>query len=158
MAGLGFDGEALRNSQTIGWMGAFAGYYFAIIKTILLYREPSYKIIVDQKAPIARPLLLVQLANSSTTGGGFKVSPLADISDGKFNLMLCEPLSILKRLIKLPLVRKGRHLNEPYVTHELVECVNVETKAPVFAQLDGELICADHFEFTMRPGYFQFLY
>jgi diacylglycerol kinase family enzyme len=158
MAGLGFDGEVVNNMQTIRWMGTFAGYYFAVIKTIFLYREPSYKIIVDQYSHLDESFLLLQLANSSSTGGGFKVSPLADIADGKLNLMLCEPLSRWKRLIKLPLIRKGTHLNEPYITHQLVEKLRVDTKSPIYAQLDGELIQARHFEFAILPGYFHFLY
>jgi diacylglycerol kinase (ATP) len=158
MAGLGFDGEALKNMQTIRWMGAFVGYYFAVIKTILQYREPSYKITVDQSSHLNDSFLLLQLANSSSTGGGFKVSPLADIADGKLNLMLCEPLSRWKRLIKLPLIRKGTHLSEPYITHQLVEKLSVDTKILVYAQLDGELIQANHFEFAILPGHFRFLY
>jgi diacylglycerol kinase (ATP) len=158
MAGIGFDGEVLKNMQTIRWMGSFAGYYFAVIKSILQFREPSYRITVDQSSYLNDSFLLLQLANSSTTGGGFKVSPLADIADGKLNLMLCEPLSRWKRLINLPLIRKGRHLSEPYISHQLVETLRVETKAPVYAQLDGELIQANHFEFTILSGYFHFLY
>jgi diacylglycerol kinase (ATP) len=158
IAGLGFDGEVLKNMQTIRWMGATAGYYFAVIKTILLYREPSYKITADHLSHLNNSFLLLQLANSSSTGGGFKVSPLADISDGKLNLMLCEPLSRWKRLIKLPLIRKGRHLSEPYITHQLVEKLNIETKFPIYAQLDGELIQASQFELSILPAHFQFLY
>ncbi|HLO82643.1 MAG TPA: diacylglycerol kinase family protein [Chitinophagaceae bacterium] len=158
MAGLGFDGQALKNMQTIRWMGSFVGYYYAIIKTIFSYKEPYYLISVDGGSPVTDPLLLVQIANSSTTGGGFKVSPLADIADGKFNLMRCDPLGVYKRLIKLPLVRKGKHLELSFVTHDFVEHVKIETQAPIPAQLDGELIYADHFEFSILPGYFRFLY
>jgi diacylglycerol kinase (ATP) len=158
MAGIGFDGEVLKNMQTIRWMGAFAGYYFAILKNIFVYREPSYQITIDHHTALEKSLLLLQLANSSTTGGGFKVSPLADITDGKFNLMFCEPLTRWKRLIKMPLVRKGRHLDEPYINHQLIESLCVETKTAVYAQLDGELIRGKQFEFNMLPGYFQFIY
>jgi diacylglycerol kinase family enzyme len=158
MAGLGFDGQALKNMQTIRWMGAFAGYYYAIIKTIFSYKEPHYLMSVDGGSPVSARLLLVQIANSSTTGGGFKVSPLADIADGKFNLMRCDPLGVFQRLTKLPLIRQGKHLDRSFVKHDFVEHVTIGTNTPVPAQLDGELIYADHFEFSILPGYFKFLY
>jgi len=158
MAGIGFDGEALKSMQTIRWLGGFLGYYYAVIKTIFLFREPEYEIRFDDHPVIRKNFLLVQVANSSTTGGGFKVSPRARIDDGKLDLMLCDPLGTFKRFMKLPLIRKGRHMDEPYVHHEAVRRVVVKTSKPVPAQLDGEMIVADHFEFGVVAGYLQFLY
>lgn len=158
MAGIGFDGEALRSMQTIRWLGGFIGYYYAIIKTILQFRPPMYEVVIDGHTSIKKKFLLVQIANSSTTGGGFNVSPRARIDDGKLDLMLCEPLGILKRFAKLPLIRKGRHMDEPYVSHHVVERVVIKTYKPVPAQLDGEMIIADHFDLGIIPGYLKFLY
>jgi YegS/Rv2252/BmrU family lipid kinase len=158
MAGIGFDGEVLKSMQTIRWLGGFLGYYYAITKNIFLFREPEYEIRVDGRPVIRKKLLLVQVANSSTTGGGFKVSPRASINDGKLDLMLCDPLGIFKRFLKLPLIRKGEHMEQPFVRHETVKRVVVKTYKPVPAQLDGELIVADQFEFGLIQGYLAFLY
>ena len=158
MAGIGFDGEALKSMQTIRWLGKFLGYYYAVIKTILLFREPEYEIWFDEHPVVRKNLLLVQVANSSTTGGGFKVSPRASINDGKLDLMLCDPLGVFKRFLKLPLIRQGRHMGEPYITHKAVRRVVIKTYTPVPAQLDGEMIIADQFEFGIVEGYLEFLY
>lgn len=158
MAGIGFDGEALKSMQTIRWLGGFLGYYYAIIKNILLFREPEFEIRADEHPVIRKNFLLVQVANSSTTGGGFKVSPRASINDGRLDLMLCDPLGIFKRFLKLPLIRKGAHMDEPYVHHETVRRVVVRTYKPIPAQLDGEMIVADQFEFGIVAGYLEFLY
>jgi diacylglycerol kinase family enzyme len=158
MAGIGFDGDTLRNMSTIRWMGSFIGYYLAIIKTIFLYREPEYSICINGHPPVRRSLLLLFANNAPSAGGGFKVSPLSSLVDGKLNLLLCEPLGIMKRLLKLSLIKKGRHLNESFISHEFIDQLLVETASPVAAQIDGELRFASRFEMKIIPGHFKFLY
>jgi diacylglycerol kinase family enzyme len=158
MAGIGFDGQAMKNQQMIRWMGKFWGYYYAILRTILEFRESCYEIALNGGQFHEGRYLLIHVANSPTTGGGFKVSPRALINDGKLNVMLCQPLTVLKRLRKLPLIRKGKHLSEPYITHQEISSAIVKAKKPVPAQLDGELVVADRFDFRILPGALQFLY
>lgn len=158
MAGLGFDGDTLRNMSTIRWMGSFIGYHFAIIKTIFSYREPEYSISINGQPPYRRSLLLVFANNAPSAGGGFKVSPLASPVDGKLNLLLCEPLGIIKRLLKLSLIKKGKHLNESFISHEFIDQLFIETTSPVAAQIDGELRYASRFEMKILPGHLRFLY
>jgi len=158
MAGIGFDGQVMKNMETIRWMGRSWGYLYAIIRTIFLFQEPEYEISVNDEQLDPGRYLLVQVANSPTTGGGFNVSPKARINDGTLNMLFCQPLSIMKRLLKLPLIRKGRHLDEPYITHRHITSAIVRAKKPIPAQLDGELVFAGQFEFSVQAGALSFLY
>ncbi len=158
MTGLGFDGETLRNMSTIRWMGSRIGYHFAVVKTIFSYREREYTIRVNGRSPERRPLLLVFVNNAPAAGGGFRVSPLSDPADGHLNLLLCEPLGILKRLMKLSLIKKGKHLDEPFISHQFINHVHIETSSPVAVQIDGELDFGCSFELKVSPAKFGFLY
>ncbi len=158
MAGIGFDGEVLKKMNMIRWLGAFLGYYLAILISIVSYREPYYTISTEGGSCQQQKLLLLLINNAPTTGGGFRVSPLSDPMDGKLELITCAALGIWKRLFALPLVRKGKHLDLPYVHSLQVTRVHIAASYHLFAQIDGDLIEASEFDVHIRPGYFRFLY
>lgn len=77
------------------------------------------------------------------------VSPEADVQDGWLNFIYCEPISVLRRLLVLPRVEKGTHLSHPAVHHRRIQGIDIRSRHPVFAQIDGELVCADRFSISM---------
>ncbi|MBL0145895.1 MAG: hypothetical protein IPP48_09145 [Chitinophagaceae bacterium] len=153
--GIGFDGEVLKSMSAIRWLGGHIGYLLVVIKKIFSFKEFSFTIQSSQINKTEK-YLLVNIANASRTGGGFYISPLADVADGKLNVVLCKPLSVLKRLKYLPVIEKGKHLSLPFVTHQLVEEIKIEMPTSVFAQLDGELIEAKSFSIKILKQKFSF--
>ncbi|MCX8471753.1 MAG: hypothetical protein ORN55_08240 [Chitinophagaceae bacterium] len=87
---------------------------------------------------------LLNIANSSRTGGGFLVSPNADVFDGQLNLFHCFSPSILARLHILSKVEKGQHIFNKDVYYQPVQQITIQPKMPVYGQLDGELIKVAH--------------
>ena len=158
MFGAGFDGEVLKGMATIRRLGSFLGYYSAVIRTILFYREPIFEISVDGTAPSREMLLLLLVNNAATTGGGFRVSPYARIEDGVLDLVTVDSLPVLQRLRYLPMIRKGQHMDLPFVHHRGVSRLHVRSALPMLAQLDGELVQSGEFDIRVLPGKFRFLY
>lgn len=158
MCGLGFDGEVLKSMDTIRWMGSSMGYYSAIVKNIFLHREPVLSVSIDGGQEAAAPYLILMASNAPTTGGGFRVSPRARIDDGVLDLITIDRLPILQRLRYLPRVKKGEHLELPFVHHRQVKSIRVTSDQIIKAQLDGELIMAKEFNISILPGKFRFLY
>lgn len=156
--GIGFDGKVLEQMNTVRWMGSFLGYYTAIIRNIFTFKELAYSIKYDDQAYLQGKFLLILVSNSPTTGGGFKVSPLARPDDGVLDLITCRPLTVLKRLFSLPAIREGRHLGFDFIRHTLIKELLIECASPVPAQVDGELIVANSFTCKILPGHFNFLY
>ncbi|MBP6431691.1 MAG: hypothetical protein KA319_07990 [Ferruginibacter sp.] len=154
--GIGFDGEVLKSMSAIRWLGGHLGYLLVVIKKIFTFKEFEFKIQSSQ--PHNQKFLIVNIANSSRTGGGFHVSPLANVNDGQLNVMLCKPLSIFKRLRYLPVIEKGKHLHLPFIHHHLTQKITVQTQQKVFAQLDGELIEGSEFDIEVLKEKFQFRY
>ena len=155
--GIGFDGEVLRSMKTVRKIGGHMGYLFMVLKTLLTFKENNYKICFGDHV-LKGKYLLVMVTNSTRTGGGFKVSPEASLADGKLNLILCEPFSILKRLFHLPVIQAGKHLQRSYITHELVDTLIIESDKMLFAQLDGELIEGKKFDIKVLPERYKFKY
>ena len=155
--GIGFEGEVLQSMNTIRFIGGHIGYYLIVLKKIFSFKEHRFKIYNDGLSCDER-LLLVEINNSSRTGGGFHISPKASVNDGLIDLVTCKPLSLIKRLRYLPKIEKGKHLSLPFIRHITGTHFTIECKTPLSAHLDGELIIADKFEFEVLPGKFSFLY
>jgi len=155
--GIGFDGKVLGSIQSIRWMGGHLGYWLSALWNIFSFRESVYGIQTGTKA-IKDRFLLVIINNSSRTGGGFMVSPRASVSDRQLDLVLCKPLSIIRRLINMPVIQKGKHLDREFIqfSHEQEVTISCERETP--AALDGELLQAKEFRIQVMPGCLLFRY
>ena len=151
--GIGFDGEVLQSMKTIRWLGGHIGYLLVVLQKIFSFKEFRFTINSGDTG-LTEKYLLVIVNNSSRTGGGFMVAPYASINDGKLDMVLCKPLTILKRLRYLPVIEKGKHLKLPFINFNTVEQVGIKADQELFAQLDGELIKSKIFTVKVLPGKF----
>jgi diacylglycerol kinase (ATP) len=155
--GIGFDGEVLKSINSIRLLGGHLGYLSIVIRKIFSFKEQSFRIQYDEEA-VSDKFLLVMITNSTTTGGGFIVSPEAKIDDGKLNMVLCKPLPVLKRLKNLPIIEKGKHLSKDFILHKEVCNIKIECEKETLAQIDGELISARSFDIKLLPKHYLFKY
>ena len=149
--GIGFDGEVLRSMGAIRLLGGHLGYLLVVIKKIFSFREFSFRISSGERISAGKYLLVI-VNNSTSTGGGFMVSPKASLTDSKLDMVLCEKLPVLKRLRYLPVIEKGKHLDLPFIHYSHEAAVEISCEKEVFAQLDGELISAKTFDIKVIPG------
>jgi YegS/Rv2252/BmrU family lipid kinase len=156
-AGIGFDGEVLKSINSIRLLGGHLGYLWIVIRKIFSFKEKLFHIQVDADN-LSEKYLLVMITNSTTTGGGFMISPEAKIDDGKLNMVLCKSLPILKRLKYLPVIEKGKHLNKDFIIHKTVSHIIIDCEEETLAQIDGELISAKTFDIKVLPGKYFFKY
>ncbi|HUS03050.1 MAG TPA: diacylglycerol kinase family protein [Chitinophagaceae bacterium] len=155
--GIGFDGEVLRSMASIRRLGGHMGYLSVVIRKIFSFKEMSF-LIQYADTSISDKFLLVMVTNSTTTGGGFIVSPEAGIDDGKLNMVLCKPQTVIKRLQYLPIIENGKHLSRDFILHKEVDNVKIDCEKETHAQIDGELISAKTFEIKILPGHYLFKY
>jgi diacylglycerol kinase (ATP) len=149
--GIGFDGEVLKGMSKIRKLGGHLGYLMQVLKVVFSYKEVAFKLTFNGKSENQK-LLLLNIANSDRTGGGFRISPLADMQDGKLNLLRCHALPVFKRLRYLPAIQKGKHLGLPFIEHETLSKIQVQTAHAVSYQLDGELRETNHFNIEICKG------
>ncbi len=96
---------------------------------------------------------LANIANGPWLGGQFRIAPAADNSDGMLDLVLAEPVTRLRVLELLPLLKAGTHVDEPEVRHARVSHVTVECGEAIPSHLDGEVQpLAARFEIDVLPG------
>jgi diacylglycerol kinase (ATP) len=155
--GIGFDGEVLKSMKAIRLLGGHLGYLWVVLRKIFSFKEGIFQIQSDD-TNLSAKYLLVMITNSTTTGGGFIVSPEARIDDGKLNMILCKPLRILKRLKYLPVIEKGKHLYKDFILHKEISEIKIICEKETLAQIDGELISAKIFDIKILPKHYLFKY
>jgi diacylglycerol kinase (ATP) len=156
MVGLGFDGAVLKSLRQFKWLSGHLRYLAAVLTNIFTYKEVVYEFELEDKKIIER-FLLCLICNAKRTGGGFMVAPQASISDGKLNLILCEPMSIIERLLFLPKVEKGIHLSDKKLKHFEVTNLTITSERLIYYQLDGELHSSSTFNIELIKDGLNFL-
>jgi diacylglycerol kinase (ATP) len=153
--GIGFDGEIVASMKTIRIIGGHFGYMLAVIYKILFFKESYLKIQTEFKN-IEGYFLLALFVNSSRAGGGFFIAPTAQINDGYLDMVLANKMPIWKRLWYLPIIKKGKHLHYPFITHQLGKEFTIESDKPLPIQLDGELFYANKLQISNLNKQFLF--
>lgn len=146
--GIGIEGEVLHAMDTIRHIGGALGYYLAAIPA--LFRFKDYK--ANRK-----PVFLWMVFNSVRAGGGFHFFPMASIQDGKLDMMTCDPLPVWKRLFYMPIIQSGRHTRLSFLHFSTIESKRVVCDRILKAQVDGEVLEAKTFDFTILPAKFKFI-
>jgi YegS/Rv2252/BmrU family lipid kinase len=153
--GVGFDGEIIKYMRTIRFLGGKLGYMLAVIIKILGFKEKEFSIQTEQ-VQFHGKYLLALIVNSSRAGGGFYIAPNANINDGKLDMVLCEALPVWKRLIYLPIIKKGKHMHLPFVKQSLGKAFTIQCKEEMPIQVDGELIYAKDIQVKVLESQFKF--
>jgi diacylglycerol kinase (ATP) len=90
-----------------------------------------------EDAPPA-PLTTVVVANGAYYGGGMKIAPPANPTDGALDLVVIGALGRLELLRWLPSVYRGAHLANPRISLRRVRRARVAGEAPLPTHVDGE--------------------
>jgi len=157
--GIGFDGSVVKSMGNKRQMlRGHAAYLYAVIKQIFFYREQEIEVIFDDGIHKHSSYLMIAAANGSRYGGGFLIAPESKIDDGLLDLVFIKKISILKRLINLPKVEQGKHLQLPFVEYSTGKKLIIRSNHLLDAHLDGEYLADTSFDIEIRPSKFKFIY
>jgi diacylglycerol kinase (ATP) len=95
--------------------------------------------------------MLVSVANTSSLGGGMRIVPHADLSDGVLDVFIVHPLSRIGLLAVFPRVFAGEHVDHPAVEFAQARRIRIEAD-DIVAYADGERIGALPVEVEVVPG------
>ena len=151
--GIGFDAEAVRQSNKITRLRGIAVYLVAVYKTFVLFRAP----VLEVKSEVHNetgPMMMLEVAIGVSAGGGFYLTPQADPSDGLLDVCLIRKVGLLKFLQYVPRVLKGTHVTLDDVAMFRTPALTIRSTAePLLLHLDGELREPDslQIEITLEP-------
>lgn len=151
--GIGFEAQVSLESRKITRLRGFLIYLVAVFRALVKYVQPHVYARWDDKERSER-MLLITIGNGRRTGGGFWLTPFAEVDDGQLDVGFARALSRLGILRLLPKALNGQHIHDPAVHLDRFRHLVLETDVPVPVHTDGEPITAGVRELEVQavPG------
>ncbi|MCK6613025.1 MAG: diacylglycerol kinase family lipid kinase [Ignavibacteriaceae bacterium] len=139
--GAGFDAEVSKLSSENKVLRGLILYLYSTLKALLKFKQYRGKVLYGE-GEITGDFTLITTGNTSTAGGGFKLTPHAVIDDGLADIMIAGKCSRAKLLQILPLAIIGKHIHRPEVTYIRTQFLKLTTENNVPLHSDGEFLSA----------------
>jgi diacylglycerol kinase (ATP) len=146
----GFDSQVVARAERMRRPRGPLRYDLAAYREIANLRHHRMRIVLDG-VTTEQDVTLVAVGNSPRYGGGNRIAPAADLTDGLFDVVVADvlPRRTLARL--KPLVRAGTHVRHPQVHVHRAGTVTLDAPdLPAYA--DGEAIGVLPVTTTCVPG------
>lgn len=149
-AGVAFDAlisQKFAHSNTRG----LAVYSWLVTKYLWLYRCPQFSVSIDG-VDYSQKAFIIAIANGTQFGYNFKIAPMADYTDGLFDVMIIRNFPrILGGIIALRAIT-GTIAGSRYVRHIRGQHIVITRPGLHTMQLDGDARpCAESITFSIRP-------
>lgn len=133
----GFDSVVNERANKMKWPKGPAKYNVAIALEFPKFNAIEFKIFADEKV-LEVEAMLIAIGNGQSYGGGMRVCPNADLSDGLLDIMILHPVSKFEFLKVFPTVYQGTHIEHPQV--EVIRAKKIRIESAAIAYADGERI------------------
>ena len=153
VAGVGIDGAiAARSNRLPSWLRGRGGYFLSAPPEFIRFAPLPMKVSMNGTQPASQPTLLAAVANAPAYGGGMKIAPHANLSDGKLDLCIVRGMNVFKLFCLFPTVYFGRHLGFKEVEYSQTDSLRIDTEHPIDVYADGELVCKTPVTFGIARG------
>ncbi|MCI0356065.1 MAG: hypothetical protein L0099_13665 [Acidobacteria bacterium] len=160
IGGLGVDADANRRANAMpSWLRSHGGYWLAALAAILTFRPQAISVTIGDASPSSLSMnpssmekssisWMLAFANCPNYGGGMRMAPRAELSDGLLDLVRIRNAGRLRLLRCLHRVYSGTHIAMPEV--EYLQCAEarIESDPPLPVYADGEPVA--HTPITVR--------
>jgi diacylglycerol kinase (ATP) len=147
----GFDSLVSDRTNRMTWPHGRARYNLAILAEFVNLRPLPMRVSLDDGTVIDDDMLLVAVGNTSTYGGGMRICPDADPTDGLLDVTIGRAASRRKVLMQLPAVYRGTHVRRPEVQTFRTRSLVIDAEG-INAYADGEYIAPLPVRVGLMPG------
>ncbi|NQU36848.1 MAG: diacylglycerol kinase [Actinobacteria bacterium] len=135
---VGFDSEVTERANDMSWPHGQARYLVATLAELRVFAPLPFTMTIDG-TPLKQEAMLVAVGNGISYGGGMKVCPDANVTDGLLDMTVLAAVGKMKFVRTFPSVFKGTHVEHDYVSqHRFREATIDAPNQVVYA--DGERI------------------
>jgi diacylglycerol kinase (ATP) len=136
----GFDSAVSDRANRLRWPRGRRRYDVAVLAELARLRPREVTLVLDGVSRTV-PVTLVAVGNTPWYGGGMKVCPGADPSDGLFDVTVVGPVTRRELIATRPLLTAGTHIEHPAVTVHRAARVELSCDG-VTSYADGEPVAA----------------
>jgi diacylglycerol kinase (ATP) len=146
----GFDALCAERANSLKWPKGPNSYVAAMLLELPRFEPIEYRLDVDGEKRTLRAMLC-GVANVKNFGGGMKISPESEITDGELEVFILHEVTRARLLRIFPTVYSGKHLGFKEVEIFKARSVSIENDGfPMTC--DGELIGPAPFSVQVHPG------
>jgi Sphingosine kinase and enzymes related to eukaryotic diacylglycerol kinase len=122
----GFDALVNERANAMRWPKGRRRYDLAVLAELISMDQRHYRITLDD-AVLEQPACLVAVGNTPSYGGGLRMCPDAQPTDGLLDVIVADPVSRLTLIRLYPRVFQGTHVRHPAVRTYRTRSVTIET-------------------------------
>ena len=151
IASAGYDSVANRIANDTKALRGNLVYAYAAVCALAGWKPANFMLRLDGEQRRFRGYN-VAVANSAYYGGGMKVAPDADPSDGILEVVMIHHVAKRRFATNLPKVFSGRHVHSPNVHVARARVVELEADRPFDVYADGDPLTKLPARITTIPG------
>ncbi|MEO3947329.1 diacylglycerol kinase family protein [Gorillibacterium sp. CAU 1737] len=155
----GFDAQvAITTNQASykRWLNLIGAgklaYVLSVLRVLFTYRPAALTLRVDGRESRFERVWLVAVSNLPYYGGGFRINPSANATDGLASVCVAFGLTRWQLLRLFPLVLSGKHVGHPAVRFFAGQRVDLFPEKPLPVQADGDPVLEDRLSIEVIPG------
>lgn len=145
----GFDANVNRRANAMTLPIGNLRYLASVGTEIRHFRPMEYRLTIDGQVR-EMDAILVSVGNTKYFGGGIKICPDADPTDGRLDVTIVHPVPRAVLVAMFPSILPGWFVNLPVVETFRARSVRVEGPE-VIAMGDGELLGSEPIDIDVRP-------
>lgn len=151
IASTGYDSEANRAANDARLIRGNLVYAWGAIRALLPWKPARFDVTLDGRE-LSFEGYTVAVANSPYYGGGMKMAPAADPTDGMLDVIFVKGTSKLRFLSNLPKVFKGTHVELDEIEVHRAREVVMRADRPFDVYADGDPITTLPTTVRVIPG------
>jgi diacylglycerol kinase (ATP) len=156
----GFDALVNERANAMRWPKGRRRYDVAVFAELISMDQRRYRITLDQTV-LEQQACLVAVGNAPSYGGGLRMCPDADLTDGLLDVIVADPVTRMTLVRLYPRVFKGTHVRHRAVRSYRTRSVTIETvprpldpagSEGIVAYADGERVSPLPITVTAEPA------
>ena len=147
--GWGLATDAGKLAEKLRWLGGVR-YDVASIIEVLKGKDRIATLTLDKEV-IKENFIFIIGCNTTHTGKAMKMAPLAQLNDGRIDLIIVRKTSRINLLKLFPKLFSGDHIKSPLVEYRQVKSFSISLEETNDLTIDGEIIGTTPLNVQMIP-------
>lgn len=142
-----------------GGLSGKAAYFAASVRALVTCPRGALRVEVEhagERREEQHATYMIAICNGRYFGGGMQVAPMAELDDGRFEVVSIAGRSKVEFALASRKIYDGSHLAEPCTTHFACQAITLAPARPgdpaLAIDVDGEPLGAIPLEVRVRPG------
>lgn len=145
----GYDSRVNRRANGMRLPIGNLRYAAAALAELTTFEPLTYRLRIDGRER-TQPAMLIAVGNGAYFGGGMKICPTADVTDGLLDVTIVHPVSRATLLRLLPAMFSGNFVRDPAVERFTAREVVVDGE-DLFGMGDGEELGPTPLRISVQP-------